>query len=236
MKLKIVFAFLVFITIHSFGQTKSSSKSATTATQTIALKTLADSASYALGLNIAGSLNKDMGDINTTLLIKAMQDAFAKKPALLDEDVCYTVLNTYSQKMQESKYKAALDEGNIFLADNKKKAGVITTASGLQYEIITQGNGEKPTLKDTVVCHYRGTLLDGTEFDASYNRGEPLTIPIEGVIKGWTEGLQLMPKGAKYKFYIPQELAYGLRGAPPTIPGGSALIFEIELLDVIKAR
>jgi len=126
-------------------------------------------------------------------------------------------------------------EGNAFLAANKKKPGIVTTASGLQYEVVTLGTGPKPTAEDTVVCHYRGTLINGQEFDNSYSRGEPISFPLNGVIRGWTEGLQLMPKGSKYKFYIPSDLGYGDRGAGQDIPGGSALIFDVELID-IKAK
>ncbi|HLG41431.1 MAG TPA: FKBP-type peptidyl-prolyl cis-trans isomerase, partial [Chitinophagaceae bacterium] len=129
-----------------------------------------------------------------------------------------------------------IDAGNAFLENNKKRPGVKVTASGLQYEVITEGTGIKPAKADTFVCHYRGTLIDGTEFDASYNRGQPLIYPVTAVIPGWTEGLQLMPAGSKYKFYIPYKLGYGVFGSPPAIPGGAALIFEVELLDVKKSN
>ena len=130
-------------------------------------------------------------------------------------------------KMQEEKIKPRIEEGRKFLAQNKLKPGVKTTASGLQYEVITEGQGIKPTAVDTFVAHYRGTLLDGTEFDASYNRGQPLQLGVSQVIRGWTEGLQLMPVGSKYKFWIPYEIAYGVMGQGQ-IPGGAMLIFEVE--------
>jgi FKBP-type peptidyl-prolyl cis-trans isomerase FklB len=140
-------------------------------------------------------------------------------------------MNKLMMQIEEEKVKPTIDAGNAFLAENKKRPGVKTTASGLQYEVITEGTGIKPTAQDTFVCHYRGTLIDGTEFDASANRGQPLVLPVTSVIRGWTEGLQLMSVGSKYKFYIPYTLGYGPidNGA---IPGGSALIFEVELLDV----
>jgi len=128
-----------------------------------------------------------------------------------------------------------MDSGTAFLEQNKTKSGIITTASGLQYEIITAGTGIKPTAQDSVTCNYMGTLLDGTEFDNSYKRGEPITFNLGGVIRGWTEGLQLMSEGAKYKFYVPYALGYGAHDYGP-IPGGSVLIFEVDLLKVIKSK
>ena len=138
-------------------------------------------------------------------------------------------------KMQAEKSKPRIDSGTNFLAKNKTKPGVKTTASGLQYEVITEGTGEKPTAADSVTCHYKGTLLNGTVFDNSYDRGQPITFSLGGVIPGWTEGLQLMSVGSKYKFYIPYTLGYGAFDYGP-IPGGSLLIFEVELLNVIKKQ
>lgn len=198
------------------------------------LKNGTDSASYALGMNIAQSLNADLGDLNTNLIAQGLQDVFNKKTPLFSEEAVFSILSAYSEKARETKAQPVIKEGEDFLAKNKSKQGVKTTASGLQYEVIKEGTGAKPTANDSVTVHYRGTLPDGTEFDASYDRGEPLTIQLGNVIPGWTEGVQLMSIGSKYKFYIPYQLGYGLRGAPPTIPGGSPLIFEIELLDVKK--
>lgn len=200
------------------------------------LKSLADSASYALGYNIAGSIKKDVGDLNTNILMQAIKDAFEGKPSVFDEATAHSIFTTYATKIKEHDAEKIIAAGNDFLAKNKLRTGVKTTTSGLQYEIIKEGTGEKPIAADTAICNYAGKLIDGTEFDNSYTRGEPLTIPVDAVIKGWTEGLQLMNKGSKYKFYIPYDLAYGLRGAPPTIPGGAALIFEVELLDIKKAK
>ncbi len=158
----------------------------------------------------------------------------AKLP-LMDDAAANTCMNNYMTKVQAEKSKPRIDSGTAFLAKNKTKPGVNTTASGLQYEVITEGTGIKPTAIDTFVCHYRGTFLDGVEFDASYNRGEPLIYPLNQVIPGWTEGLQLMSVGSKYKFYIPYNLAYGAFDYN-SIPGGSLLIFEMELLDVKKKQ
>jgi len=204
------------------------------AAATPALKTLADSASYAIGVNVAQSMKKDLGDLNTGIMMNAMKATFEGKKPLLNEDVLMNVIMTYSEKAKEAEAQETVDAGRAFLSKNKTQQGVTTTASGLQYIVLKEGTGEKPGPNDTAICHYRGSLLDSTEFDNSYDRGEPLTIPVSGVIKGWTEGLQLMNKGSKYKFFIPYELGYGLRGAPPTIPGGSMLIFEVELVDVKK--
>jgi FKBP-type peptidyl-prolyl cis-trans isomerase FklB len=233
---------LLFLTAWaSYGQTKVKPKTApskpiaTPLVQEPALKTLADSASYALGNNIAHNLKNDLGDLNTNLLIRAMQDVFNNGKSLLTEEIAYSVLSSYSEKVQKEKSEAVVKAGQAFLEKNKARAEVKTTASGLQYEVIKEGSGAKPTAADSVTVHYRGTLTDGTEFDASYNRNEPLTIQLGQVIPGWTEGVQLMTVGSKYKFYVPYELGYGLRGAQPTIPGGSALIFEIELLKISKA-
>lgn len=198
------------------------------------LKNLTDSASYAFGENFAQSLKKDFGGLNPDLVALAIKNVFQNKTPLFDEMSGFQVYSQYSAKVNEEKSKKIIEEGQAFLDKNKQKPDIHTTASGLQYEIVKQGSGLQPGPEDTVVCHYRGTLLDGTEFDASYNRGEPLTIQVAQVIKGWNEGLQLMHEGATYKFYIPYNLGYGLRGSPPDIPGGATLIFEVELLSVKK--
>jgi len=207
------------------------------------LKTLNDSASYALGVGIANfyeqqvSYFKQQGitNLNTSLTLKALNDIVGGKPALLNNDLANVVLNKCLTQVQEEKSKPNIEAGKAFLAKNKTRPEVKTTASGLQYEVITEGTGIKPTSVDTFVCHYRGSLINGTEFEASYNSGQPLVYPVKGVILGWTEGLQLMPVGSKYKFYIPYNLAYGTNDNGQ-IPGGSALIFEIELLDVKKGQ
>lgn len=206
--------------------------------QTSLLKNLNDSTSYAIGLSIA-NFYKQYGitKLNASLIAKAFNDVLGNKPALLQESVINNILNKFITRIQEEKAKLYIDDGNVFLANNKKRPEVKTTASGLQYEVIAEGTGIRPMIADTFVCHYRGTLINGTEFDASYNRGQPLTLPVTQVIRGWTEGLQLMTVGSKYKFYIPYDLAYGVFGTPDgSIPGGSALIFEVELLDVKKKQ
>ncbi len=199
------------------------------------LKSIDDSAGYALGVNIGSSLLfQNMTKINTDLIIKGINDVLNKDSVLIHENYAITVLNDYSNRIQQERSKQMIDSGRAFLERNKLRPEVITTASGLQYEVKREGNGPKPTANDVFVCHYRGKLLDGTEFDASYNRNEPLSYGVSQVIRGWTEGLQLMAVGSHYVFYIPYELGYGLHGSPPGIPGGAVLIFEVELLDVKK--
>lgn len=206
--------------------------------QTSLLKNLNDSTSYAVGSSIA-NFYKQYGitKLNTSLIAKAFNDVLGNKPALLQESVINNILNKFITRIQEEKAKLSINAGNAFLTNNKQRPEIKTTASGLQYEVIAEGTGIRPIIADTFVCHYRGTLINGTEFDASYNRGQPLTLPVTQVIRGWTEGLQLMAVGSKYKFYIPYDLAYGVFGTPDgSIPGGSALIFEVELLDVKKKQ
>jgi FKBP-type peptidyl-prolyl cis-trans isomerase len=198
------------------------------------LKTLTDSASYAIGMN-AGNFYKTMGitKLNTTLVSKSINDVLNGKKPLCNNETANIIMNTYINAQQEEKAKAAIDEGNKFLAQNKLRAGVNTTASGLQYEVITQGTGAKPAATDSVTCHYRGTLLNGTVFDDSYARGQPITFALNGVIRGWTEALQLMNVGSKYRLYIPYTLGYGAYDYG-NIPGGSMLTFEVGLLDIKK--
>ena len=198
------------------------------------LANINDSASYAVGLSVA-NFYKQQGitKLNTTLVSKAINDVFSNKKTLFDDATANACMNTYMNRMQEQKSKSAIDSGNAFLKRNMNKPGVKTTASGLQYEVITEGTGPKPTAADSVTCHYRGTLLDGTPFDDSYSRGQPITFALKGVIPGWTEGLQLMSVGSKYRFYIPYTLGYGAFDYGP-IPGGSMLTFDVELLDIRK--
>jgi FKBP-type peptidyl-prolyl cis-trans isomerase FklB len=201
---------------------------------TVVLKNAADSFSYAIGLSLA-NFYKQQGitDINNSLVTKALADQKAGKAALNDMQVQMCIMN----HMQAIKSKTAgpnKKAGEAFLAENKKRPGVKTTASGLQYEIIDAGTGPIATAADEVRVHYVGTLIDGKEFDSSIKRGQPITFPVTGVIAGWTEALQLMPQGSKWKLYIPSELAYGDNGAGPDIKPGSALIFTVELQEVIK--
>lgn len=198
-----------------------------------ALKNLNDSASYAIGVSVA-TFYKQQGisKLNASVVAKAINDVIGDKKTLISENECNTVMMRYINVAQEAKAKPTIAAGEQFLAANKSKPNVKTTASGLQYEVLTLGTGPKPTANDSVVCHYAGTLLDGTEFDNSYKRGEPITFAVGGVIRGWTEALQLMPAGSKYKLYIPQQLAYGTNEVG-NIPAGSVLVFEVELLQVV---
>lgn len=200
------------------------------------LKNMNDSASYAVGVSVA-NFYKQQGikKLNATLVSKAINDIMSGKTPLMDDAASNACMNNYMTLIQTEKSKPRMDSGMAFLEKNKTKPGVMTTASGLQYEIITAGTGIKPTAQDSVTCNYMGTLLDGTEFDNSYKRGEPITFNLGGVIRGWTEGLQLMSEGAKYKFYVPYSLGYGANDYGP-IPGGSLLIFEVDLLKVIKTQ
>jgi FKBP-type peptidyl-prolyl cis-trans isomerase FklB len=207
--------------------------STTPKTQTGTLKNLNDSASYALGYSVASSFaQQGITNINTTALVKAINDYTSKKQPLINENLVNDVIMKYIDLAQSNKVKPTIAASEKFLAENKKRAGVKTTASGLQYEVITEGKGPKPLATDTVVVNYRGTLIDGTtEFDNSYKRGQPIEFPLNRVIAGWTEGVQLMPVGSKYKFYIPHQLGYGTHGNQG-IPGGAALIFEVDLLSI----
>lgn len=202
------------------------------------LKTTLDSISYILGESAGYNLSQQgFGSIklNMALFNRGMGDIINKKKPLLDDNTANATINNYYMKMQQEKSKSTIVEGEQFLAKNKLRPEVKTTASGLQYEILKQGTGERMAATDTFVCHYRGTLINGTEFDASYNRGQPLTMPANQVIAGWTEALQLMPVGSKYKIYIPYQLGYGTMGQGQ-IPGGAVLIFEMELLDFKKRK
>lgn len=201
------------------------------------LKNRADSVGYALGNNLGEFLKSngvtDLGtNLNTDMLIRAIKDALANQKPMMTREQCATALNTFvSEKKNESvsKNKAA---GAKFLAENRKKQGVITLPSGLQYQVIKTGTGPKPTAADQVQVHYHGTLINGTVFDSSVDRKEPITHSASGFIRGWNEALLLMPTGSKWKLFIPSDLAYGDQGAGPTIPPGSTLIFDIELLKV----
>ena len=201
------------------------------------LKDQKDKVSYSIGLNIGFNLNRQNVQINPDVLSAGIKDAIAGKPQLTTDQV-KEVMTTFEKDMQQ-KQKAAgeknASEGAKFLEENKKKEGVKTTASGLQYKAIKEGTGAQPKATDTVTVNYRGTLINGTEFDSSYKRGEPASFPLNGVIKGWTEGLQLMKVGSKYQFFVPPNLAYGERSVGPDIAPNSTLIFEVELLDAKPA-
>jgi FKBP-type peptidyl-prolyl cis-trans isomerase len=204
------------------------------AKNTSLLKTLDDSVSYAVGINVADFYKQfGVSKLNTACVSKSITEVQGGKKVLFDEPTVNTVMNDYMTSVQMDKAKTFILAGEEFLAKNKLRPEVKITASGLQYEVITEGTGQSPLATDSVTCNYKGTLIDGTEFDNSYKRGSPITFALKKVIAGWTEGLQLMKVGAKYKFYVPYQLGYGVFDHTP-IPGGSALLFEVDLLDVRK--
>jgi FKBP-type peptidyl-prolyl cis-trans isomerase FklB len=203
------------------------------------LTTQKDKFSYALGMNLGTSLKKQSVAVDPNILARGLKDALGGgKTALTEDQARATLMEVQTEmrkKQQEQMQQAGAankKEGDAFLAANKSKDGVITLPSGLQYKILTPGTGPKPTASDSVVCNYRGTLINGTEFDSSYKRGQPATFPVNGVIKGWTEALQLMPVGSKWQLFVPSDLAYGERSPSPEITPDSTLIFEVELLSI----
>ena len=200
-----------------------------------------DKVSYALGLGIGQQLAQ-MGakDLNIDDFAAAIKDVIAGHELKVSHRDAQTIVQDYFRKQEEkmnaernAKGKVHKEAGEKYLAENAKKEGVITLPSGLQYQVLKEGNGKKPTAKDTVMCHYEGFLIDGTVFDSSIQRGEPATFPLQQVIAGWTEGLQLMQEGAKYRFFIPYRLAYGEGGAGAMIPPFATLIFDVELIEVM---
>ena len=204
-----------------------------------AFKTQKDKVSYAIGMNVGSTLHRQGVDIDPKVLQQGLQDALAGGKTLLSEEeerAVLTELQADMRKKQQEKMQQAREankkDGEAFLAANKAKEGVVTLPSGLQYKVITTGTGPKPTASDSVVCNYRGTLIDGKEFDSSYKRGQPATFPVSGVIKGWTEALQLMPVGSKWQLFVPSELGYGERGTGADIGPNATLIFEVELLSI----
>jgi FKBP-type peptidyl-prolyl cis-trans isomerase len=205
----------------------------------LVLKTPKDKASYAIGMNIGKGLHKDSVDVDPAILLRGLKDGMAGGKTLLTDDEAKTAMVAIQadlRKKQEAKMAIAGDankkEGDEFLAQNKTKEGVVTLPSGLQYKILKEGTGPKPSASDSVVCNYKGTLIDNTEFDSSYKRGQPATFPVGQVIKGWTEVLQLMPVGSKWQVFVPSDLAYGPRAPGGTIGPNATLIFEIELLSI----
>jgi FKBP-type peptidyl-prolyl cis-trans isomerase FklB len=216
----------------------------------LTLKTQKDKASYAVGLNVGRNLGAQLHqqsvELDQAILLRGMKDALAGGKMLLTDDEVKSALmqlqtevrsrQQEKMKVEQEKMKVAGEgnkkEGAEFLGANKTKDGVVTLPSGLQYKILTEGTGPKPAATDTVVCNYRGTLISGTEFDSSYKRGQPASFPVNGVIKGWTEALQLMPVGSKWQLFIPSDLGYGDGGSGPVIGPGATLIFEVELLSI----
>ena len=202
------------------------------------LKDIKDKVSYSIGLNIGFNFKKQNVELNTDALMAGVKDAISGKKPLLDENQVRETMTAWTKEITE-KQKAMAEknatEGEKFLGENKKKEGVKTTPTGLQYKVAKEGTGPQPKETDTVTVNYRGTLIDGTEFDSSYKRGEPATFPVTGVIKGWTEALQLMKVGSKYQLFIPPNLAYGERAMGPDISPNSTLIFEVELMSIKPA-
>lgn len=193
-----------------------------------------DKVSYSLGLSIASNLiSSGVTTIHAEAFIDGLNVVFSGKMPEIMPDEANNILQDYFDKLQQAKGKEAKAEGEKFLAENKKKEGVVALPSGLQYKILTAGNGPKPKASDTVKCHYEGRLINGTVFDSSIRRNEPAEFPVSGVIAGWVEALQLMPVGSKWQLYIPSELAYGTHGAGQSIGPNETLIFDIELLAII---
>jgi FKBP-type peptidyl-prolyl cis-trans isomerase FklB len=221
-------------------------KSTTSATKTpaktpaapLALKTPKEKFSYALGMNLGQGLHKQNVAVDPAILVRGLRDALAGGKTLLTEDEARAALMQVQNDLR-AKQQAKMQEeaatnkktGDDFLSGNKAKDGVVTLPDGLQYKIVTAGTGPKPTATDTVSCNYRGTFIDGKEFDSSYKSGKPVSFAVNGVIKGWTEALQLMPVGSKWQLFIPSDLAYGDAGRPG-IPPASTLVFEVELISI----
>jgi FKBP-type peptidyl-prolyl cis-trans isomerase FklB len=236
----ILFTLGVTLSGGAFAQQTPAAKPDAGSSSSSELKTQKDKASYAVGASIGRSLQRDGIEVDPSLLLRGLNDQMSGGKLLLNEDETKAVLTTLQQEARAKKEadmkalgEANEKEGEAYLAQNKAKEGIVTLPSGVQYKIEKQGDGPKPTTSDMVECNYRGTLINGNEFDSSYKRGKPVTFPVSGVIKGWTEILQLMPVGSKYQVVIPAELAYG-----PRPPGGAdigpnaTLIFEIELLSI----
>ncbi len=211
----------------------------------VPLATTIDSVSYGVGSDVGHNLKMNLkqaglDSLNLDAMFAGMRDAMDSTERISTDKV-KAVVQAYMiaaqrkvMDAQEKKAEGNLAEGRAFLAENGKKPGIVTTATGLQYEVLQMGNGPKPTADQTVKVNYRGTLINGKEFDSSYKRGEPAEFPVNAVIPGWTEALQLMPVGSRWKLFIPSDLAYGQHGAGADIPGNSTLIFEVELMDIVK--
>ena len=207
--------------------------------QAAAPTTQKEKLSYAIGMNMGRQFKSQAIDVDPAMLVQGLRDVLAGGKTAITEEEEHAVMTAFQNEMR-SKQQAIMaqaaeknaKEGEAFLAANKTREGVVTTPSGLQYKIVAAGSGPKPTLDDTVVCHYRGTLINGTEFDSSYKRNEPAKFPVKGVIKGWTEALQMMPVGSKWQLWVPANLAYGERGVGPQIGPNTMLIFEVELVSI----
>jgi FKBP-type peptidyl-prolyl cis-trans isomerase FklB len=244
MKYRILFI-LVFLSAVAAAQTKpapkSSPKTSKTGTQASAgpvLRNALDSFSYAMGMSVGSFCNQQgITSINTSMMLKGVGDGSKAGKTLLTEQQMQQVISTYLGKRNAEKAAVAKAAGEKFLAENAKKPGVVTLASGLQYQVMRSGTDTtKPKITDQVRCHYHGTRLDGVVFDSSVERGEPAVFGVNQVIQGWIEALQMMPVGSKWRLFIPSDLAYGDQQAGPKIPPGSMLIFDLELLEIIKGQ
>jgi len=212
--------------------TKKTPSAASTTAAPVVLKTQRDKESYAEGMSLGMGLHNQGLSLDPALMARGLKDAQSGAKTAMTEEEARAALAQLRQDVQQKMGAKARQEGEAFLAANKTKEGVVTLPSGLQYKILKEGTGPKPTASDTVSCNYRGTLTNGKEFDSSTKHGGPASFPVSGVIKGWTEALQLMPVGSKWQLFIPADLAYGDRGAGPDIAPGSTLVFEIELLSI----
>jgi len=209
------------------------------AQENLVLKSQKDKVSYIIGMDIGNNLKKQSIDIDPNILARGVKDTLSGVKPLLTEKEIQETMATFQKEMmakQEEVGKKNKSEGEAFLAENKKKEGVKTLPSGLQYKVSKAGTGKKPKSNDTVTVHYRGTLINGTEFDSSYKRGQTVSFPVSGVIPGWTEALQLMEEGAKWQLFIPSNLAYGEKGAGNVIGPNATLIFEIELISIQEKK
>jgi FKBP-type peptidyl-prolyl cis-trans isomerase FklB len=238
MKKTVVVAIALGVSTSLMAQTKAKAKPVVKPVASpVLMKNGLDSLSYALGLSLA-QFYKQQGikSVNTAMVTKAINDAMKGSKTLLNEEQMNMSITNFLQKMKMEKAAGNKQAGTAFLATNKAKQGVVTLPSGLQYLIVKEGTGPRPSVNDTVKCHYHGTLIDGTVFDSSVDRGQPAEFPVSGVIKGWVEALPLMPVGSKWKLFIPSDLAYGDQQAGPTIGPGSTLIFDVELLEIVNKK
>jgi FKBP-type peptidyl-prolyl cis-trans isomerase FklB len=234
---KYIFLFLLpLVSFQLFAQSKKKkTANAQALNAPVSLNNQTDSLSYSIGIMVA-SFYKQQGisTINDTLVNRAIRDKMRGDSTILNEQQCNQVLMGYIEKAKAEKAAAAKKQGLSFLAENKTKPGVVTTASGLQYIVLKEGTGPKPAATDKVKCNYEGKLIDGTVFDSSIKQGHPIEFAVNGVIRGWTEALQLMNTGSRWRLFIPSELAYGDQQMGPDIKPGSTLIFEVELMEIIK--
>ncbi len=227
------FKSIAFISIVSIASLAACNSQKNANKESISLRSEIDTVSYSLGVSIGQSIkSQGLDTINPDAFVRAIQDVFDQDSLLVSNEQANQLLNTYFQGLHTRKTEKNAKEGQAFLAANKNKEGVKTTASGLQYKVLKEGTGPSPAATDTVVVHYTGTLIDGTKFDSSLDRGQPLVYPANQLIPGWTEALQLMKVGSKWQLFIPSELAYGERGAGQQIGPNSTLIFEMELLGI----